>query len=404
MNTISGVSNMMIYEYQGKKYYFFGDYHGTRKGGCHTQGIKCDSFNYDFTDTTNANTSCTTIGALLHNWFKYNNKQGIKTDFYLEEFYTITDERIDNKEYIDSIKNKTNRTQAIFKDKSWMELLAYIMAPCFLREKKQCPYYPNVHLHYIDIRSVNTLNGVVELTPFSMDIVYDYIQTNQPITIEELIILRDDVMYYIHFIIKNYKQMIKFLLSTEGLNDYNDLINIESPIMINNISLLSSNNVFKVAKELKKLFYVNKEIHDYLINFTYLMANQIDIKIETYEKKIEASIKKYNLMKNRNLLKTRGLRRGYVDLLDIIKGYDVIFLDMKSILMDVYTIARMFTQEGDEIIVFAGVNHIINYDWFFNGYLVDPILKIDYQPGVSCLKNDDIAVYINIDLYKKNKI
>ncbi len=183
INTISGVSSLFIYEYNDKKYYLFGDYHGTRKGSCHEQGLQCDAFNYNFTATTNANTNCTTLGALFYNWFKYNNTHHIKTDFYLEEYYTKENERVDDLEYTNIIKNrstKNTRQGSPFKDKSWMQLLPYIMSPCFIRDKLNCPFYPNVHLHYIDVRSILTSKGLVNISPFSIEKILIYIIENQP--------------------------------------------------------------------------------------------------------------------------------------------------------------------------------------------------------------------------------
>ena len=160
ITVISGPVSMYIYEYNNKKYYFFGDKHHGRATKCQEKGYKCDSFDYSFTNVKSIGSNCSQMGVLLHNWFVYNNDHNIKTDFYLETFYTKENKRFNEEENLQLInRRKQNNTQiqtndAPFENKSWLELVSYIMAPCFIREKENCPYYPNVHAHYIDVRTL----------------------------------------------------------------------------------------------------------------------------------------------------------------------------------------------------------------------------------------------------------
>jgi hypothetical protein len=410
INMISGVSNMFVYNYDNKTYYFFGDVHGTRKGSCHELGYKCDAFNYNFTDTTDAKTNCTTIGALLHNWFIYNNKNNIKTDFYLEEFYTDDNERQNTSEFqtiISGRQTKNIRQGIPFINNSWMELLPNIMAPCFMRDKTNCPYYPNVHLHYIDIRIKNSSNNLVDTTPFSIDLIYNYVNDNQPTTINEFILLREDAMSYINFIVKNYKTLIRTLLSPDGYDKYlyemSKIDNLLSIYMNQQVTILITEyegvTMTRAAKELYRLSEKNTKIYDYLIKYIYVMVEKVLYNILKYEKKIENNIKTYNTMKKRNLLEKRGLRRSYKELIEIITGYDLYFIDMQSVLMDTYTLSRMFLQESEEIIVYAGIDHIKVYTQFFN-QLSEPNLEIQAVKNNTCLINDIIPKYINARKYK----
>lgn len=403
INTISGVSSLFIYEYNHKKYYFFGDYHGTRKGNCAEQGLQCDAFNYNFSATTNANTKCTTLGALFYNWFAYNNKNNIKTDFYLEEYYTKENERVDDLEYINIIKNrstKNTRQGSPFKDKSWMQLLPYIMAPCFIRDKLNCPFYPNVHLHYIDVRSILTSKGLVNISPFSIEKILIHLIEHQPTTVEELIILREEVLGLIYFLIKNARELLNYLLFND-LGNYKALLLSSNSIFVLEIidhifAFVNHEGIFKVAYELHRL---KTDIYQLLINYIDIMIDKVLLKIRIYEQSIAEGIKRYNIMKKRNVLHTRGLRRGYEDLLVIVNGYDLQLIDLDSILMDVYTLSRMFVQDGDEIIVFAGVYHINIYKDFFNLF-TSPLLSIPYKNGINCLTHEDISIYINLNQFK----
>jgi hypothetical protein len=410
INMISGVSNMFIYTYNNKTYYFLGDVHGTRVGSCHELGYKCDAFNYNFTDTTDEHTNCTTIGALLHNWFIYNNKHNIKTDFYLEEFYTNDNERQNTSEFKIIVNNRPTKNvkQGVpFKDYSWMELLPNIMAPCFIRDKRNCPYYPNVHLHYIDIRINSINNKLVDTTPFSIDLIYDYVQDNQPTTIQEFMSLREDVIMYINFLIKNYKILIIALLSHNGyqtyLSEMSKINNKLSIYMDEHVNPLTTEYegvvMFRAAKELYRLSKKDTVIYESLIKYLYQMVEKVLFNVLKYEKKIENQINTYNTMKKRNLLEKKGLRRSYNELLEIINGYDLYFIDMQSVLMDAYTLSRMFLQDSEEIIVYAGIDHIKVYTTFFN-QISEPDLEIQSVKNKTCLINDNIPKYINARKYK----
>src|SRR6185437_13608567 len=92
---VTDVKSLYIYEWHGKRYFFFGDMHGYRlNGGCQEQHhIECDDYQDNFKTIQYHGTECTSIGALLHNWFVYNNDHNIDTDFYLEEFFTKVNDR-----------------------------------------------------------------------------------------------------------------------------------------------------------------------------------------------------------------------------------------------------------------------------------------------------------------------
>lgn len=404
INTISGAVSLYIYKYD-KEYYFFGDVHDTRKNNCYDKGMTCDAFNYNFTATTNANTNCTTLGALLYNWFRYNNDQHIKTDFYLEEYYTKENERPDDVEFTNMIKNRSivnTRQGSPFKDKSWMQLLPYIMAPCFIREKQNCPFYPNVHLHYTDVRTIVTSTGLVDMTPFSIQNILIYIIEHQPTSIEALSLLRDDILNLIHYFTENFKTLFYYLMNNQ-IDEYKKaLLSTKSAFVleiIDHIDYFISNGQFKIAKELQRLKIKNPSIHDQLLNYVDAIIDKTLVPIKQYQESLDNEMRKYNTMKKRNVLHVRGLRRGYEDLLKIIKGYDLLFVNLETIIMDIYTLARMFIQDGDVVIVYAGAYHINIYKDFFN-LLTEPLLSIPYQKGNNCLTHDDIPLYIHANEFK----
>lgn len=417
---ISGPSCLYIYHYEGKKYFFFGDVHGSREGSCHELGYKCDAFNYNFTQTTNADSNCTTIGALLTNWFAYNNKNNIKTDFYLEEFFTQENIRSENTEYDEiiskrGVKNIKSGAQALrvdeksssspFHDKSWMQMTSLILSPCFMRDKMNCPYYPNVHMHYIDVRVITNNVEILDTTPFSIDLIHDYVQLYQPLNIPDLIKLRDEAMEYINYVISNYKILVKSLLSPDGYDHYMGIMkSLDSQIneyMMEHTNLLTTTYdgklMFRTGKELYRLSQKNYPLYEKLVKYIYQMVDKALYNIQKYEKSIEPNIKKYNQLKSKNGIKK--LRTGYNELLKILEGYELYFIDLQSVIMDVYTLSRLFIQDGEEIIVYAGVDHIKVYMGFFNS-LTFPELSIDHVKHKTCLMNPKIPNYIDALKYK----
>ncbi len=402
IDTITGAVNLYIYEYDDKKYYFFGDRHDTRLGGCK---IKCDGFNYNFTDTNDANTNCTTLGALFHHWFTYNNSHDIKTNFYLEEYYTKENEREENTELINIIKNRSTqntRQGAPFQNKSWMQILPYIMSPCMIKDKSQCIYNPNVHLHYVDIRSMVIPNNTIDIFPFSILNMLVYIVDHQPTTNEQFIILRDEIMGVIDFFTKHFKIIISYLLLNK-IEEYKALLlKTNSNFVLtymNNIDYFISNGEIKISKELNKLKAKSPLLWDQLLTYMNDVMNKILNKIKIYEDSLSESIYKYKTMKKRNVLHLRGLNRNYNEFKKMVEGYEIYFVNFESVLMDIYTLSRMFVQEGEENIVYAGAYHIHIYRDFFNTFAT-PLLSIPYVKGNSCLTHPDLPMYIKANEYK----
>lgn len=376
ITTISGIISCYIFEMNDKKYYLFGDRHFTRSGNCNEYGYLCDHFDKSFSKTHTYGSSCTTIGALLHNWFTYNNDHHIKTNFYLEAIYTKnTLPYFTN--FTDIIENRKNNTIVIeepapFKDRSWMELMSIIRQPCFMQEKTGCPYYPNVHSHYIDIRLVNTSEGLINVSPFSFALLNEV----------------SNVLEYIKMFILNYKIILDDFLSPYGFEHFVNNINLPDEIreeFINNIAQftvikdINSKKVqmYKAAWELYRLEQKDPELTEKLTTFMYLKAS---------------AIINYIITQFTKDIKNNVINRNYY-----IKKYSALFMDMEIIIMDSYTLARVFLQEGSEIIIYAGNYHIEVYVEFFQ-YLHYPLLLSSV--GNNCLTMPDLPLYLNANKYR----
>ena len=96
-------------------------------------------------------------------------------------------------------------------------------------------------------------------------------------------------------------------------------------------------------------------------------------------------------------------------LLYYLNQYKKLFVSLSGLLMDIYTLARMFYYDNDESIIYAGSNHIKRYNDFFQFFLTnDPILSIDIQyinNNVNrCIEHQDLPQYVPLSFYKQHQI
>lgn len=371
ITTISGIVSCYILEYNGKMYYLFGDQHFSRAGNCKELGYACDHFDKTFTKTYTYGRECTTIGALLHNWFIYNNKHNILTDFYIELFYTKENERQSHKIYNDIIAERkntninTNVNTNLFKDHSWLQVMYYIMKPCFVREKKQCPYYPNVHVHYTDVRDVEINDKIIPVNPFDID-EYQYVE-------------------YVKLLFLQCKVILGYLFDVNGFELFlRNIHHVPEEIqktLINNVSLFTTTKVidgkeitmYKTAWELYRLEQVYPMIAQELRYYSMKEADTIIKRM-------------YNIIKHKKIT---------------FDEYNALFLDIQSLSMDVYTLSRVFIQEdSEEIIIYAGAYHIRFYADFLQHIGFTLLDSVPYKKGQNCIIMDKLPMYLNANKYR----
>lgn len=372
ITTISGIVSFYIFENDGKKYYLFGDKHYTRKNNCRELGYQCDYFDKTFTKTYTYGSECTTIGALLHNWFTYNNDHDILTDFYIELFYTKdhSKTRESHKTYNDIIENKKNNIyeedNAPFRDQSWMQMTYYIMKPCFVREKENCPYYPNVHVHYTDVRSIEINKEIISVNPFDLSD-YHHIE-------------------YVKLLFLQYKIILSYLLDIDGFDKFLDkayLIPEEfRNTLVKNMSLFTVTRqingkeitMYKTAWELYRLEQLYPIIAKQLREFVQVEANNIMGRVM-------------------NILRVEKINYD---------RYNDLLLDVQSLSMDVYTLSRVFVQhESEEVVLYAGAYHIRFYADFFQYIGFTLLDSVPYKKGQNCITLDSLPLYLNGNKYRQ---
>ena len=414
--SLTDVNSLYIYEISNKKFFFFGDQHGSKSaGGCIGQ---CDDFNYNFTAGQYYGTSCTSIGILLHNWFTYNNHHNIKTDFYLELGFTKEQDRAASKKYIDIIKDLREQNGHQFDNISWGQLISYVMAQCFIRTKTACPYYPNVHGHYIDIRQLDTSIISIYTDPFLLYDIYEYLINNIPQTINDLINLKNDFIVILSIIIDDYKEILDGVLQSDSFDDfiekYTDMSTLFSKeigtLYINKFANMTKISVIRngkrmhrVAAELLKLRQQTPYIARLIEEFIYIKAKEYITEIKPYfdnDVNILNTLDKFAYLDN----PPKGfLIEGGLAFLKIFQKYVYMLVPLSALSMDTYLLARMFLEtQSTEIIVYAGSNHIEHYAQFFEEYL--RIFNKIAVPSITdnrCLYIPDLPKYLPANMYRE---
>ena len=400
---ISGVTSMHLFHYNNQHYFFFGDLHFGREESCTRKGYKCDYFNYTFTKTYTYGTNCTQMGTLLHDWFIYNNHHFITTDFFLEAQYNDI-----NDQYTDIITKRrelqlTKSSESPFAQKSWLQLLPYIMDPCF--NAQSCPYSPNVKLHKVDIRlmSQETVN------PFL--IYYDIIQYIDNIKINNIIQmlkLRNDILSLYDLILIHYKLIIHAMFSPQGFDDFILIMAQKADIlsddmkriyfhMLLNLEDLSIHHMYIIAYAYQKLHEQNPVLADIIINYMHL---KIDMLMKNVLKKY---VKDTQNITNKKTMDSQVI---YDDMMVILNDYFKNYLNtLAQYTMDTYTLIKIFSSfHSDEVIVYAGSDHIDVYVQFFKYVLnLNPLIDIYNEDGNRCLEVPDLPLYLDVNKFRKNE-
>lgn len=392
VTSVSGPVNLIIYQYNNKKYYFFGDIHFSRENSCQTQ---CDAFNRTFTKVLTKGTDCSTIGALFHMWFVYNNDHNIKTDVYIEETYTKENTRPSIKFFNTIIENKYNVTEAPFHNKSWLQLMPMIMNQCFIREKENCPYYPNVHLHYVDIRRHLIKNETLSL--FDLNDLKNYLKTANYFTFD---VIKNDILIIINYIIKHLRKIVSLLLDPYGLDEFMQFFDLKLSLngqrflsnLINLDNFITIKNNIKMTKVAWELYHTDEFINQQLYIYIEEKMNEILHGLNFYTSNL----------KPHNIFEISTFKKSYEDFEKILNDYLYYFLFLHALLMDVYTISRMFIQDGEEIIVYAGVYHIMQYETFFAQLNAYKVFEIKENRGkIRCLNSELLPKYIDVNKYRQ---
>jgi len=412
---LTDVNSIYIYQIGEKKYFFFGDQHHSKsEGGCN---LKCDDFESNFKDEKYFGSNCTSIGVLLHNWFIYNNDHDIKADFYLETAFITKDDRTEdellNREIRDLQENNIIYHPLNLNKYSWMTLTRSLMQTCFIREKTKCPYYPNIHLHYADVRKLDAIH----VDPFILFDIIEYLRKIRDINAKELIELKYELSIILSIISYDYLEIMNGILQPEEFQEFLDKYAklssgfskslgskyLEKIKNMDKISVVRDGvKMHRTAGELWRLRQKTPYIANLIEEFIYGKAQYY---IDEVKHILDKGIERMNEIELR--LESRNLERYKVNVYfrEIKSLFEIIsthLIPISALSMDAYLLARMFLQtDSKEIITYTGSAHTDHYAEFFGVFLgINPLLSFPRVLGNRCLAVMDLPKYLNANLYR----
>lgn len=438
---ISGPISAYVTTYKGKKYEFFGDAHfsmtGTCNKPCNDVDIKDPKFRSSLSELIESDIPCWDISILLSNLFNTAAAKGEWIDFYIEiPFIKL----IPSELYV-----RTHLEQA-----GYIYKLYYIFYNCL--SKIKCNY-STTRFHYVDVRQQYKSIDLNSLTEELRKLVQEFGETQlneSTFASYELYLvherIRKSILQLSQMIVMNKLQKNSYIEETNKL--VRDLYFSGGQTMTGRIEpknmrllklyLLSDNfdrdvkalmsESISVSSEVLKLLEIivpiplivnrnGKNMHRIRAQLEALenegqgeIANKIvSFIIERYDKKVDVN-KIIDLWRS-IMLTYEGLLNNKFKKMEnvytLIEKFEIEykkasqFLSMSvsgsSLLMDAYTLARMFRTypgknhiNGSKSIVYAGDAHIQTYVNFFESILGTDFIK--HEPNkiiLQQIKNDD---------------
>ena len=306
---ISGPISFYLLETNGVKFYLLGDQHTSpRNNSCQQEyNIKCDSINYTYDNLNIRDSDCFSIGALLVEWFTYNNDHDISTDFFIEVPFTKSDKRnriSKNLEILNQRRQKSiqqitqddnnNNIQSDQDDihhlifQNWLLDLELLFNDCLSYSAQNCKYIPNIRMHYMDVRlfSQSVSNITPDLFLFRpyhfaykklIDTINDEIKTFETSNLEQKFSNRinqfNNSIDTINNEIKTFETSNSEQKFSNRINQFNNSIDtIKNEIKTNTSEQKLRNRINQLTKEAKT----------YLILLNYLIDNGTQIFEEFY--------------------------------------------------------------------------------------------------------------------------
>jgi hypothetical protein len=407
---ISGPISWSYFEFNGKRYHFFGDEHGSVDANCESINIKCSD-----KGSVKATTDCFDLVFLLETLFQDQNKI---IDLFIELPYLSYDQElyIDDKDRrVGYIKNITQRFQR-----------------CFQRNKDLCPYQ-NVRFHYADIRQdLNVPGGLGTIYNYLMSVWIEvenrflnllWIDVNNiqnPIENKEYIELIDQMKYMdalIQILFDRYPNFHReifydFLTQSSSFyiermkSFYEDHLSSLDSSVLREIFLehpkrrIKNGNVHLIRKQLDelrkdKIEFNGKNLSDLIEEFIWKEYDQLEMNIKNpwnqfHKIFLQTTEALQNTSEDEGVKKIQLFQmigdalnqmEVYKEKMEV-KKFDLVRAEI--LWMDVYTLARMFRTYSsskdpggsDLVITYTGELHRMNFSKFFQDVLgLNPILE-----------------------------
>jgi hypothetical protein len=400
---LSGPISWFTYKYQDVDYIFFGDKHLSRDNNCESNGIQCVNLYDSFGIPKNIGLpECASIAVYLDLLLNYNNKNNIVTDVFTEFPF---------------VKTEIDKPDIIPDD--YMNDVFMIFTECLKRNKRECPYGQNIRVHYADIRKkyrqFTDENISVAVGPVNFNIdsgfiddsgIHPYYYMSYIFPYIRNFIIADNSKAYLQkeiydmrnifdFVYENAFYFFKIITEETDIRPRLDLLvenipnNLQKKIMekqLDNILDMSSTRdnklMFKIAVQLRSLRLSGKaDMAEKIIMFMSKKLTLILNNFRTNYQNFLTHCSKYLTTEPKNWINDNDyiIYAGelYKDL-----------LQLGSINIDTYLLARMFKYNNNQVITYTGNYHIDVYREFFKDMLsTDPINEHEGIRSNRCIDN-----------------
>jgi hypothetical protein len=348
ITSINGPVSLEIFIGEGRTIYLFGDVHYSKEHGCKNTV----SMNEQKNKLINAGASAIDLDAMFHVWLLYNNAHGIITDVLYER----------------PLSGKIGYTNKLT-DEDWLGSIGKLFNPCTPTNKlKYCVYSPTVRIHSIDVRQDIITKEIADIFTW-ISIVGPEIQTTKN---------AGNMIKLIELLMANYKGIFVGYTHPTGLIELKKFRNI---IEKNNLGDVGEEAMKVLGRAITNLSTTKKLIIDGKEESVRMhrIAAQI-VKLEKRDKIMaQAIVEQANIFVDlgieeaNELLYDGGSLTMFSALFEYSpetamiaykKAFDVLaiyLLNIGSLGMDIYALARAMYYSNKEIIIYAGNKHIINY-------------------------------------------
>ena len=437
--TLSGPVSAYSTELNGKKYYFFGDQHRSTKNNCPQP---CNDFDLS-TLTQKQDTNCYDVTVLLDRIFKRAEQSNQPVDFYLEIPFLPKNLPYPSREFI---QQEIINTGYIYK-------LFYMFWPCFI--KQNCDY-KTTRFHYIDVRlqyetatlgEVTNEENIISMisgqndwktVPATFDMYLLLTRISESMNILARMLLnsenqREEYIETTNLLIrdlflsggqtlagfvepKNVRLFRLYLESDNFIEDVNNLFgNVLSQIpeqsrvdikqALYQPSLLIYNRDAKpvMHRVRAQLWELEKEgqgslaksIYDFALNEYVTNLSNVNSLLETWK----SLLRIYNMITGQSTETFRTMQdmmnyvNNFITQYRYIMEKSYMIITSNALIMDTYTLARMFRKFGvinsSRAIVYAGNAHIETYVKFFENILGARFIKYEPNKRIYDLVNAD---------------
>lgn len=430
LNYISGPISWYSFDINGKKIHLFGDRHTWQDERC--PGIDCSK----------ESKICFTTIDLIEKIYEKCEREKLYGDVYIESYYrhketTIRDrdEESDDDEDDDEEEDEEEELNKRFGKDTLQEIILEYR-DCLKPKKPKCGFLPHLRFHYVDVRfgMLEDIMKLVNQNKESGQNIYQLIRHPQNILtllyyfLDELDFFiskakrfNPNLYFFTRFLIGYFLEneyLFFHILFDEQYTKYLDnfLAEINEAVQMDQMKNLVN------VKEIQK--YV-KVIQDYILLLKFYAKDKKHIvlyeldKLKTEEKKYGTTdfsdkIKKYMFRRLKEIVPL--FENDLIQMLDLLEEYknnnfesmvndfkklfiekiQLVWVDINTLLMDTYTLARMFrnlNKDGKIALLYLGDFHIRNIVRFFKEeFNILPTNQvIGKQPHEKCLQSKNFS-------------